>query len=531
MNIKQDVRIHNKFDIEVIDVRTGEVRQRAKAFNVVLDQFFTTHMSRGNAYHAGFKSISMGKGSGIPSPSDTGLFSSVSSYTATRSAHGANADEGYYYATYKATMTTEQGNGYTYTEIGLWYTTGEYASAKGCLATHAMLVDSEGNPMSIKKTDTDVIYITATVYCYVDSTADGVTVPVANNTVARWIFGITENLSTDVSLSPSEDTLVSQLTAHTPVSLSAGMSASSDGKTLTLNEVSFTTTTTGAHPLLIRKIGVNNCFMANLPNHNIFPPYPIIGKVLGTGDGVTKEFSTGAPVIMEGSETIYKNGVALTRDVDYVINYDSNCTGEKFLYHTAFLNVSENAEFGTYRNFTYSSFANYYYQPYSIISNSNTSTYTSYYVSSAKPAKLNFGTKKKCNTLKLEQTLASGYLEEGWLDDLYMAYSDDGETYTEVTFVKRTDLEWFWEPVSAQYWKFYFKNHTWKIQTSTAGSTPTPYSGRGHVFLGFKLPGLVFTEAPAEGDVISADYSIDIPYKTANNILRASFTINLQGNV
>ena len=164
MNIKQDVRIHNKFDIEVVDVRTGEVRQRAKAFNVVLDQLFSTHMVRPGMDPNGFKSVALGKGSGTPSASDTALFSAVGSYTTTRSASGIDNDAGYYYAVYKATMTTENGNGYTYTEIGLNYVTGDYGNYRGCLATHAMLVDSEGNPMSITKTNTDVIYITATVY-------------------------------------------------------------------------------------------------------------------------------------------------------------------------------------------------------------------------------------------------------------------------------------------------------------------------------------------------------------------------------
>ena len=34
-------KVHNRFDIEVTDAVTGEVKRRVTSYNIVLDQFFT----------------------------------------------------------------------------------------------------------------------------------------------------------------------------------------------------------------------------------------------------------------------------------------------------------------------------------------------------------------------------------------------------------------------------------------------------------------------------------------------------------
>jgi hypothetical protein len=44
-------------------------------------------------------------------------------------------------------------------------------------------------------------------------------------------------------------------------------------------------------------------------------------------------------------------------------------------------------------------------------------------------------------------------------------------------------------------------------------------------FLGLASPGLHFTNAPASGKAITANYSIDSPFHTANNIMNFTYTI------
>ena len=42
MDIKLPIKIHNRFDIEVKDITTGEIVQRGYAENIILDNYLTT---------------------------------------------------------------------------------------------------------------------------------------------------------------------------------------------------------------------------------------------------------------------------------------------------------------------------------------------------------------------------------------------------------------------------------------------------------------------------------------------------------
>src|SRR5574344_1778040 len=64
------MNIHNRFDIEVIDRRTGKIRQRAQAENVICSQLWT-RLFAPNTY---FNYIHYGTGSGTPASADTSLF-------------------------------------------------------------------------------------------------------------------------------------------------------------------------------------------------------------------------------------------------------------------------------------------------------------------------------------------------------------------------------------------------------------------------------------------------------------------------
>ena len=56
----------------------------------------------------------------------------------------------------------------------------------------------------------------------------------------------------------------------------------------------------------------------------MFPPVQVTKIAIGTGDGVTKDFSIKALFIIPNSETIYVNNMALTRGTDYEIDYENN---------------------------------------------------------------------------------------------------------------------------------------------------------------------------------------------------------------
>lgn len=156
--ITKDLRanIHNRFDIEVFDTRTGEVRQKARAFNVICNNLWT-HMSSYSAY------IAYGNGNGTPSSSDTTLFGIWNAVSASLHKRSSGEDTGIAYRTQKIVLSETVSVGMTITEVGL-----AYGSTSGSLCTHAMIEDMNGNPISITKTATDIVTIYATVFVHWD---------------------------------------------------------------------------------------------------------------------------------------------------------------------------------------------------------------------------------------------------------------------------------------------------------------------------------------------------------------------------
>lgn len=160
---KLDLRasIHNRFDVEVIDAFTGKVKQKARAFNVICDALWTRlfHTSSSAWYpQAYFSYILFGSGSGTPSASDTALFTrlgakSVSSSMTKAVETGVISRQGF------ITLNADEYVGSTLTEVGIGYDSTH-------IVTHALLEDMNGNPISIEKSDTDVIKIYATIYVH-----------------------------------------------------------------------------------------------------------------------------------------------------------------------------------------------------------------------------------------------------------------------------------------------------------------------------------------------------------------------------
>lgn len=163
MNI--NIGIHNRFDIEVIDAKTGKIKQKAQAHNVILDNLWTTLL--GNNMNKYFQYIYWGSGTGTPDHTDTQLFHHEGLLS-------CGSDNGVDDCTYtcdhingvsscqRMVQLSEQTSvGVTITEVGI----GNGDTTTG-LCTHALLEDMNGNPISILKTNVDIINIYATVFVH-----------------------------------------------------------------------------------------------------------------------------------------------------------------------------------------------------------------------------------------------------------------------------------------------------------------------------------------------------------------------------
>lgn len=188
-----DMNLHNRFDFEIVDAQTGEIKNKAQAENVVCSylwaKLLNTSSESGRDGRAGdfmanyyynnqasvensfFAGIALGEGTGVPSAEDKTLFKKVALNQNIKQTSVGVVDiekTGIYglYCTKKFILDETQLNDTYLTEIGIipsksWQSyTGDYNS----VCSHAMIKDMNGNQIALHKTETDIINIYATVY-------------------------------------------------------------------------------------------------------------------------------------------------------------------------------------------------------------------------------------------------------------------------------------------------------------------------------------------------------------------------------
>ena len=153
----QKLSLHNRFDIEVRDVRTGELRQKAFAENIILNQAWEQILGTGRDW---FNAIAFGTGTGTPVIGNTNLFTPLSIKTASDSVYVSDIANNYISHRQKIILLETEYNGQQISELGI------ASSNSNTLCTHAMIKDMNGNPVVINKTDVDIVTIYATVYLH-----------------------------------------------------------------------------------------------------------------------------------------------------------------------------------------------------------------------------------------------------------------------------------------------------------------------------------------------------------------------------
>lgn len=313
--------IHNRFDIEIIDSNSGKVKKKLYAENVICNQMWTRFMS---SYRWGGY-IHYGTGSGTPSSSDTSLFAFYGYKVTEAYATNSDIDSNVYSATVKAQIPESEAVGETITELGI-----AYDSTANTLMTHAMLKDMNGNPVSLQKSDTDVVNIYATVFIHLNFSAG-----------TRWL-GLHARQSTTSELSysssflshfaglqsaPANPRIIAckgYIPIHTVLTPTYTKNAASRELTVTCPRMDVTTWNTYR--------GLKNIQLGyrygNLSTMNVsefsfeveedsvwYSKTPITGEAIGTGDGVTVDFST--KFNFAKNAVVYVNGVPVDATVDY----------------------------------------------------------------------------------------------------------------------------------------------------------------------------------------------------------------------
>ena len=183
MKVTARANIKNRFDIEVKDIVTGEI-QNYQAHNIVLDAMWSRLVN----FQTFFVNIHFGTGTGTLAPTRTSLFTHLGTKAATDTASARALPTSHRQR--QIVLNPEEHVGSVITEVGV-----AFGATSTNLVTHAFLEDSEGNPISITKTDTMVVTIYATIFFELGALTDMYggkwrwVMPLANNELLSYLLG------------------------------------------------------------------------------------------------------------------------------------------------------------------------------------------------------------------------------------------------------------------------------------------------------------------------------------------------------
>lgn len=486
--------IHNEFNIEVIDARTGKMKNTVKAYNVICNQWWTKQFS--NNYPVSY--IHYGTGSGTPSASDTSLFSYLGGKSVADDSWGMNPDNGVIWKRFKIQLSETEAVGAEITEVGI-----AYGSTSTNLCTHAMLQDMNGNHVSIVKSNTDIINIYATVFAHwdvADLIAKGITLKPSSN-LATCLCGRRRIADMTRCMYIRAESGRGAYIIH-PNTASAKRISGSYAYDVTNRKVTqtYTRLAAGSYNLNGGIAAIGFGFEGNEESIMLFvengiseqlPPHKITGESIGTGDGVITDYQTIFPLLQEA--TVYVDGVA-QENVVIDLNKPS-------VSYSAFgLQMNMITERG---NPTFDRAPNY--SSYHI--SGNEYGYSYYY-----DTKPRFAENPFWESIGISKISPSGYY--GSDRPINVAVSNDLNEWIDVFSL--TSYSGSSVPEAYQnyrYWRFNGHDTKGWTVTLTANITDTK--------------NIHFASPPAEGSVITVDYTTKVIPKDTNHVFDMKLSIQL----
>lgn len=505
IELKAPMSIKNEYVLELYD-KDGKLKDKAYAYNLVTNVFW--HYAFTSAWSP-FNYIQIGTGTGTPSVTDTNLFKKLVGAESTRTS--VNYSYPTSTATYTATFPADASYVGVITEVGF-----AKSDAKGYLQTHALLQDSEGNPITINKTDTDTLIVTAKVHCTVSASDDLTLVPAGN------FVGFTNTFNrSSKNLMPSSFRLAAS--PASPIKSTIGASITSE-TTSSVSDRSFTTPVTRmgqdtGNNRYINAIYAGGFGTVRLPNESIFPMYELQPMLVGTGDGSTTEFKCPIPDFVENTETITVDSVELTRNVDYTVDPIGN-TALNASAISAYSNFAESISASLS-----SSSSRYSWYQFGIKAYGETGLLIG---TSDKPMTFDLGSEKTCNALFID-LLLTAYSNPSSATSciLTLEYSNDNVSWQAATsvdtkFIGADDASSYpsayknmltkFDPITARYWRIYSSGASSYLSSKGLGCN-------GNSFFGYVGDGIVFKEPPADGAEIKIKATVNRPYKTSDYLI------------
>lgn len=308
--IRLEAKLHNRFDFDIYDTETGETTH-AQAENIVLDNMWTRLCTR-KAY---FEYIGVGTGSGTLSPARNTLFAHLASKAVTTVEKVFDTDfTGH--ITKKITFSEIEAIG-VWTEVGILY-----GNSSTNYVTHALITDSEGNPITINKTNTKIVTVYATVFATASTLPGYIPYRGSKNLLLQYLLTDLNSMTASIALF-NQDAFEDSL-GFTAARGGVGWTADTANKRMYTDLVRFGTTAGNKNIYAVGLVdfyGVAYAFMINVQDIALYPGHQFVNVAVGTGDGVTTEFDLPKSFPKPLSETIYLDGVATTRGTDYEMRH------------------------------------------------------------------------------------------------------------------------------------------------------------------------------------------------------------------
>lgn len=535
-NIGSNIEMHNYFTAVVKDAVTGEVKQRATAYNVVLDQFYTLTYG---SYNINFNYIQIGIGTGQPRTTDTALFNRQYTFRGEHRREIISPD------TLQVTLvvTSPVGNVGDFTEVGFGDT--------GVLMSHALFTDAENNPIVIKQTATDLLEITAIAFLNLRITSNHFKQVTSNAAIMNSLFGsystasivparLGVGLATSIAEASDElsDEFFSMHGIHAALGSASGTNL--NGTPLQSNQIVRAGVNDGNYGFFnYLAMGISSgtsnyttpypSSYVKFPNSAVFPLYKIEGLSVGVGDGVRNVFNCPIDMFVKDSEVIKVNGVTLIRGVDYTVDHHSNHNGSISSTPGSIAKCKSNIPDLTSNLTRYRMFANTVsynsLKPYDAFTHNNPlyielddtdetigTTLNYITIGGLRPINVVNNDAMRGVVYKLE------YSTDGTNYHLATSFTFDGNISSQVT-------EHF-ESITAKYWRLSADiSNNYYINYSLTKDTPIVQVTGGSTVLGYKGTGITFTSPPESGAVIEMDVYIDRPYKSS------SFVVELSGSL
>ena len=502
MNIDANIKFKNNYRLQHIDTITGEILHDLEFHNVVLDQIIdTVTASVSSNDHFG---IAIGNGSGIPSASDTQLFHEIKTFHNLTGNYWSKKDNNTLSFSVSVTIPADASEVYDISEVGVCF-------LHSTLVTHALILDSEGNPIIVKKKDTDKIILNCELYVTFESEGlenfsiddDSVEWSTSSGTlVIPYQFGAATSL---------EAQRISKYSSNTCELPDKDWVKDKNAKTLTVNfgpsrlpEYSM--------PAYIRGITFGAPGTIKLPNEAIFPRYKVSNITVGIGDGETTKFKCPLNYFIQESETIRVGADEKIRNTDYTIDNEAN--QDELIELSA---GNEAIISGGVRG----SGPPLFRKPF--VGRSSTDHGVSHF-NESNPLYLDFKESAKLNTLRVPSSSEGTFTlfgrnteEEDWTligqftpNNKNNHYNFDLCYYRYIKLTSTTETP-----------RMYHGNYS---GYDSSYDTIEKCKERSY-FIGYVGDGIEFTTPPPEGAVITMDAYTDLPFISPNNVLDISATL------